>query len=74
MPDAGAGRGTAVPRGSTHDGGIQRILRWGIRCGALGLVLVKDIEAADSVSNLHAVGVACKILKAVKQESGSAHI
>lgn len=52
------------------------IVEWALDSGngALGLVLVKDTDTVNSLENLHQVGVACKILKAVKQESGSAHI
>ncbi|MEJ2146879.1 MAG: endopeptidase La [Acidobacteriota bacterium] len=37
----------------------------------LGLVLVKNLDEPDSPENLHKVGVAAKILKAVRQEDGT---
>ena len=40
----------------------------------LGLVLVKDVEKEDSPENLHPVGVAGKILEAIQEEEGNAHI
>ena len=40
----------------------------------LGLVLVKDVEKEDSPENLHPVGVAGKILEAIQEEQGNAHI
>ncbi len=40
----------------------------------LGLVLVRDPKAKDSPENLHRVGVAAKILKAVQTDSETAHI
>ena len=39
----------------------------------LGLVLVRDPEAADGPANLHRVGVAGKVLKVVHLEDESAH-
>ena len=40
----------------------------------LGLVLVRDVEKEDSPENLHPVGVAGKILEAIQEEEGNAHI
>jgi ATP-dependent Lon protease len=40
----------------------------------LGLVLVRDLKAKDSAENLHRIGVAAKILKAVQTDSETAHI
>ena len=40
----------------------------------IGLVLVKDPEEPDSSENLHDVGVAAKILKAVPQDDGTVTI
>lgn len=40
----------------------------------LGLVLVRDPKAQDSPQNLHRVGVAAKILKAIQTDSESAHV
>jgi ATP-dependent Lon protease len=40
----------------------------------LGLVLVRDPKAKDSPENLHRVGVAAKILKAVQADSETAHV
>ncbi len=40
----------------------------------LGLLLVKSQDEEDTPENLHAVGVAAKILKAFKNEDGTAHI
>ncbi|UCF36758.1 MAG: endopeptidase La [Acidobacteriota bacterium] len=40
----------------------------------LGLILPRDLEAEDSIENLHTVGVAAKILKAFKDDDGGAHI
>ncbi len=40
----------------------------------LGMVLAKDAEAPDSPENLYDVGVAAKILKAVRQDDGSVTI
>jgi ATP-dependent Lon protease len=40
----------------------------------LGLVLVRDLKAKDVPENLHRVGVAAKILKAVQADSETAHV
>jgi len=40
----------------------------------LGLVLVRDPKAKDSPKNLHRVGVAAKILKAIQADSETAHV
>ena len=40
----------------------------------LGLVLVRDVEKEDSPENLYPVGVAGKILEAIQEEEGNAHI
>jgi ATP-dependent Lon protease len=40
----------------------------------LGLVLAKDFDQPDGAENLHVVGVAAKILKAFKDDSGMTHI
>ncbi len=40
----------------------------------LGLVLVRDVEGEDSAKNLYRVGVAGKILKAIKEDQGTAHV
>jgi len=40
----------------------------------LGLLFVKNLDEEDTPENLHAVGVAAKILKAFKDEDGTAHI
>jgi len=52
------------------------IVEWALESTsrALGLVLVKDLDGPDSPDNLHNVGVVTKILKAFKDEEGSAHI
>jgi ATP-dependent Lon protease len=52
------------------------IVEWALTSGngTLGLVLVENPENSDSIENLHTVGVACKILKAIKQDAGNAHI
>ena len=42
--------------------------------GTLGMVLVKDLQEPKSPENLHSFGVAGKILKAVTEEPGTAHI
>ena len=53
-----------------------RVVEWAMESGArtLGLVLVKDVEKEDSPENLHPVGVAGKILEAIQEEQGNAHI
>ena len=40
----------------------------------LGLLFVKNLDDEDSAENFHRVGVAAKILKAFKDEDGTAHI
>ncbi len=52
------------------------VVEWALESGAktLGLVLVRDVEKEDSPDNLHRVGVAGKILKAIQEEEGNAHI
>lgn len=40
----------------------------------LGIVFVRDVNAADAPENLHKVGVAAKILRAFPGEGGIAHI
>ncbi|HYK91054.1 MAG TPA: endopeptidase La [Acidobacteriota bacterium] len=40
----------------------------------LGLVLTREPRAKDSPENLHRVGVAAKILKAIQTDSDSAHV
>ncbi len=40
----------------------------------LGLVLVRDLHKDDSLDNLHRVGVAAKILRAVQTDSETTHI
>ncbi|MEE8349354.1 MAG: endopeptidase La [Acidobacteriota bacterium] len=42
--------------------------------GTLGIVLVKDVQGDDGLENLHRTGVAAKIVKAVTEEPGTAHI
>lgn len=51
-------------------------MEWALQSAAkaIGLVLVKDVEKEDSPGNLHRVGVAGKILKAIQEEEGDAHI
>src|SRR5512138_3366284 len=41
---------------------------------AIGLVMVRDIEAKDDPENLHAVGVAAKILKVLHTDDESIHV
>ncbi len=41
---------------------------------AIGLVMVRDIEAEDTPENLHAVGVAAKILKILHTDDDSIHV
>ena len=41
---------------------------------AIGLIMVKQLEADDSTSNLQQVGVAAKILKLIRAEKDSAHV
>ena len=38
----------------------------------IGLVLVKDVDKPDDVDNLHNIGTAAKILKAMQDEEGDA--
>lgn len=40
----------------------------------LGIVLVRDVESADSPENLHRVGVAAKILRAFQGEEGTTSV
>ena len=41
---------------------------------ALGLIMVKDQEEKDSAKNLHAVGVAAKVLKSMHSDKDSMHV
>jgi ATP-dependent Lon protease len=41
---------------------------------ALGLVMVRDFDEADSAENLHQVGVAAKIVKVLQTEKNAAHV
>ena len=41
---------------------------------ALGLVMVRDVEAEDGPGNLHSVGVAAKILKILHTDDDSIHV
>jgi ATP-dependent Lon protease len=41
---------------------------------AIGLIMVKELEADDSTTNLQQVGVAAKILKLIRAEKDSAHV
>ncbi len=41
---------------------------------ALGLVMVRDLDAEDGVDNLHQVGVAAKIVKVLHSEKNTAHV
>jgi ATP-dependent Lon protease len=41
---------------------------------AIGLVMVRDIEAKDTAENLHSVGVAAKILKVLHTDDESIHV
>ena len=52
------------------------VVEWTLESGAktLGLVLARDLEKEDSPENLHRVGVAGKILKAIQEEEGTTHI
>jgi ATP-dependent Lon protease len=52
------------------------IVNWTLESAhrTLGLLFVKNLDEEDSPENLHAVGVAAKILKAFKAEDGTAHI
>jgi ATP-dependent Lon protease len=40
----------------------------------LGLVLVRDVKQPDAAENLHSVGVAAKVVRAVQVESEVAHV
>lgn len=42
--------------------------------GTLGIVLVKDQQKEDSPENLHPIGVAAKIIQAITDQPGVAHI
>ncbi|MCZ6486380.1 MAG: endopeptidase La [Acidobacteria bacterium] len=52
------------------------VVEWALESAGqtLGLVLVRDVEGEDSAKNLYRVGVAGKILKAIKEDQGSAHV
>jgi len=52
------------------------VVEWALESGAntLGLVLARDVEKEDSPENLHRVGVAGRILKAIQEDEGNAHI
>ena len=41
---------------------------------ALGLVLVRDPDGEGNAANIHRVGTAAKIMRAVQTPEGSAHI
>lgn len=41
---------------------------------AIGLVMVRDVDAKDTPDNLHAVGVAAKILKVLHTDDESIHV
>ncbi len=52
------------------------VVEWALESSAqtVGLVLVRDVEGEDSAKNLYRVGVAGKILKAIKEDLGNAHV
>ncbi|MFB3067936.1 MAG: endopeptidase La [Acidobacteriota bacterium] len=52
------------------------VVEWALESAGqtLGLVLVRDVEGEDSAKNLYRVGVAGKILKAIKEDQGNAHV
>lgn len=52
------------------------VVEWALESApqTLGLVLVRDVEGEDSTKNLYRVGVAGKILKAIKEDQGNAHV